>query len=90
MKRKAKSTPQYETNAQYFKRVVDELDCSTLEKCVKEFFKLLDDTETTDNDRVFHPTEIIIGEKENYIGSCRVLHSAKLAKILPAMREFVK
>lgn len=79
-----------ETNADYFKRIINEVDCSTLENAVREFFILLDAKEESESGIEFNPTKVIIGEKENYVSSCRVLHSAKLKKILPAMRKFVK
>lgn len=51
---------------------------TTLPELVKEFFDILDTVEMSDNNREFHPTTI---------GSCRVLHTAKLSKLLPKMKE---
>lgn len=49
-----------------------------LEEAVKEFFEILDSWETSDSGREFRPT---------IINSCRVVHVAKLEKLLPILRK---
>lgn len=45
---------------------------------VRELFEILDCVETTDSGREFKPTTI---------NSCRILHTEKLRKLLPKMKE---
>jgi hypothetical protein len=49
-----------------------------LKTLVKEFFRILDIEEESDEGRLFHPT---------FITSCRVLDQVKLNKTLARMKE---
>lgn len=49
-----------------------------LKECVREFFKILDSVEMSDNGNEFRPT---------YITSARTFHIMKLEKLLPKMKE---
>lgn len=55
-------------------------DLDHLKGLVKEFFKILDRTETSDSGREFRPT---------YIHSCRVLEMRKISKVLNEMKSVV-
>ena len=52
-----------------------------LKELVKEFFRILDIVEETDEGREFRPT---------YISSCRAIDGAKLNTVLSKMKEIVK
>jgi len=52
-----------------------------LKQLVKEFFKILDIKEETDEGRLFRP---------NFISSCRAMDGAKLDTILTRMKEIIK
>lgn len=49
----------------------------TLAELVRELFEILDTFEISNNGVEFHPT---------YISSVRLMHSAKLKKLLPKMK----
>lgn len=63
--------------AQRFQKATDPKSKS-LAGLVREFFEILDTLETSVAGNEFHPTQII---------SCRVMHTAKLSKLLPLMKQ---
>ena len=67
---------------EHFMRTVDEqsLFKSNLVNLVKEFIRLLDIEEETDEGRAFHP---------NYIASCRVMDGVKMEKLFKQMKELI-
>jgi hypothetical protein len=52
----------------------------SLEELVKDFFEILDQTEESDNGRIFHPVQI---------SSVRVLETEKMREVLSKMKEFI-
>jgi hypothetical protein len=52
-----------------------------LKQLVRDFFRILDIKEESEEGRIFSPT---------YISSCRVLDGARLSEILARMKEIVK
>jgi len=52
-----------------------------LRQLVRDFFRILDIEEESDEGKIFRPT---------YISSCRVLDAEKLGNILERMKEIVK
>jgi len=54
---------------------------SELSELVLDLFKMLDSVEVTDNGREFRPTSI---------RSCRVMHTEKLNKLLPRMKQLAE
>jgi len=52
-----------------------------LKQLVREFFRIMDIVEESDEGKVFRP---------NYISSCRALDGAKLSDVLTKMKYIVK
>lgn len=67
------------TQAQLFQQEVDKINTDTPLACLRSFISILDGTDESENGVIFHPVQI---------GSVRVLESAKLEKVLNAMRKF--
>lgn len=71
------------TQKETWDRLLKEFDDNntSLEDCVKSFLEILDTKEESDSGNVFNPV---------YIGSARVMSTAKLGILLSRMRELIK
>jgi len=52
-----------------------------IKETIREFFRILDTQEESDDGRVFHPVQI---------SSCRVMLTARLSEVLDDMKEYVE